>query len=267
MQFLIEQLADYNREVKLKSGKISCYSKKELKNKYPEKTYTLVGETKKIAKENDKEGITAVYGPQTLLSVSNYKANSRLLWREAGYISVGGNRYIALLKSRLAFLWFFLIGLLSVGVCLCLLFNVKEEQPSVIDPIPEPDKNISAIPDGDSNISTDAGTLSMTYVLKAKVSLSTGEVGIYFANPQKSNQNVVIELYIVNGEENVLLAKSGQIPRGNRLFKLEAEKNTLSRLKVGDYEGFYRIICWDAESGGKSLVEPKITDVVITVIE
>ncbi len=267
MGIVVEKKNDYNRSVKMKSNRIQCYNKKLLKRMYPDNGYRIVGETKRIDESVRKGGITATYDSSVSLSISNYKENSRLFYREAGYLSVGSNRYIVVLKRRLL-LWISVM-LAMIGITILLLWNpFEDKQVSLIEPLPDVDKNIVILPDGDDDDMASGGqSVSMSYVLEAKTSLSTREIGIYFANPHKSNQDVVLELYVIGGDEDVLLATSGRIPRGNSLTKMTAEEKALSRLKTGSYEAYYKIICYDSTTEEKALVEPKITDVQLTVIK
>ncbi len=269
MNFSIEHLVSYNKKLKIKSNNIECYDKGLLKRRHPDKDYKIIGETKRVLKSDEKSVLTATYSPAVTFTVSGYKSSSRLLYREAGYLSVGENNYIVVLKSRLAFLIWFLTALVILGTALFIILNAENDSPATtIKPLPDADENVVAIPNNKDEPSASGGnSISMSYVLEAKASLSTGEVGIYFSNPHKSNQDAVLELYIVNGNEEVLLATSGRIPRGNSLTEMTADNEALSRLTEGSYEAFYKIICYDSSSGAKALVEPKITDVNLTVIK
>ncbi len=290
MDLSIQFLSDYGHKVKLNNKEILCYSKDQLKEKYPENNFVLIGETKSLEEESkqNRDAISARYSSSIILSVDKYRKNSRLFYKEAGFLSTGKNCYIAVLKSRIPFWLHLFSGIIFLGVLLLLLLLPREAPPdpprppdtdpyiqTIPPPVTEPSPDTTDPPDTDYPPTTDTpdtdasggGSVSMTYVLIAKTSLSTKEVGIYFANPQKSTHDVVLELYIKRGEEALLLAKSGLIPKGNSLLKMTAEEETLNRLLLGDYEGYFNVICYDSETGKEALVQPQISGVTVTVIQ
>ncbi len=273
MGLSIEHLEDYNRRIKLGKNKISCYSKKGLERKYPNKGYYLYGETTGAfdeKKHKNKHCELAEYDEKLTLAVSPYRSNSRASYKEAGYLSTGNDRYVVLLKSRLPLfihLAVFLIVLICAAVALHYM-TLPPTPPPEPPPTVAPEKDPGAIklPD-DTPPAEGSGTLSLSYILKAKVSESTGEIGMYVSNPAKSNKNIVIQLFVKRHDGDLLLSSSGLIPRAHSLTSMTADKDALALLKKGEYEGYFKISCYDAESGKRELIEPQISDLSVTVID
>lgn len=262
---------DCDKTIKVEGIKIRCYSKKKMDELYKDETqYTLVGE---IKRKNKKEPISELSLLRSRFPVSALDSNNTTLYKKAGYIKVGPSHYVAILKHRFAFL-FWLFGLLGgIGcmtlVLLALLQNLNK--PTVIDPdhpLPTEDSNAQTIPvDEDEDekvVSQDGGgSVSMVYTLEAQVSLSSGEIQIYFRNPSASNHDVAIDLYIISGDQQIPIAQSGLIQAGYGLEKLTLLESV--NLSQGVYEGKYVVHFYNPETGERALVEPEITDLTVTV--
>lgn len=267
MPYIIRQKLDYDEEIELYGEQLDYYSPKQMKELYPDKgSYTIVGE---IRQNNKKEAIEKVKIGEKYRKVAAYKDFSRILNKEVGYLCVGDDEYIVILKSRLAFLLMLFglgFGILAVG--LLLWFLLKPEVVTPINPLPPIDTGIQTLPgDGSTPAPADpngGGTVSMIYSLDAELSLSTGEISMYFQNPNASNHDVVLELYIISGEQQVLVAVSGRLPTGAGLYKMQFDE-TAAKLMEGIYEGKFTVHYYNPVTGEKALVESDITDVTITV--
>ena len=75
---------------------LGCYTKKQMKSLYPAKDYKQVGEFAPNSRE--KKTGTLLSGT-SILSLSRNGANSRLLFSEKGFVSVGEDQYAVLLQS------------------------------------------------------------------------------------------------------------------------------------------------------------------------
>ncbi len=266
----IEHRNDYDHVVKIDRQRLVCYSKAQLKRRHPQGDYTLVGESVQLFAQKGKrapQGMEMSYGGRLSLSVTPYRHRRRLLYREAGYLSLGDGRYLALLKPIWP-LWLLLLLLLCVAIPAAVTLD-QTGQTDPTDPphiVPMPSEPTTATDPTQPGDSDSGGSLALSYVLEAKTSLSTGEVGVYVANPYRSTVDIVVELY-VEGETAVFLARSEKVSPGNSLILMDADPDTLARLSLGQYRCYYRVICFDVETGAQSLVEPKITDVILTVID
>ena len=260
---------DYDQTIKLEGTKIPCYSKKKMDKLYSEESmYTIVGETKR---KNKKDEIATLNVWRSKFIVSKLEDNSKVFYRKAGFVAVGPDQYVVLLKHRFAFLfWFFglLLGLLLAGLLLwSALFDRPE--PTIIDPdhpLPTEDVNAETLPDeGEAAVSDEGGgSVSMIYTLSVNASLSTGTAKIDFRNPSISNHDIAIILYVVSDGKEYPIAQSGLVKAGNSLSTLELFDDA-AILQEGTYSGKYLVLYYDPVTGEKALVEPEITDLVITV--
>ena len=273
---------DYEEEVKLNGIEIPCYSKKDLENMYPNDNWKIVGETKaknkkKIRSElflSDVIDINQLdvddMGKEIPFKVSRAGTHSKLLYKRAGYVPVdlGEDNYIALLKFRAAFI-FWLVGLLGlligIGVTLFFLLN-HEEDPFVFNPMPPVDTSAQKNENDneESRPLEQGGLMSMVYKLKAEISLSTNDIKIYFQNPGKSNHNVALELYVVSGGNEVKIAESGVIEPGFMLRHLTYEPENVV-LSEGNYEGKFKVIYYNPETGERAFVDSELVGVKIIV--
>ena len=277
-------IAEYEKTVKLNGVEIPCYTKKELDDKYPNDDWTLIGETKKKNKKriraelflSDVKSLNELNlddeGNEIPFEVCGVGQHSKILYKRAGYVPVnsGEDTYVALLKFRAAFIFWLLGLLLLLGLIAGLIFwhfhNPGDDTPTY-DPLPPVDTNATPVEGDDTVQNTDGGAfISMEYRLKAKLSLSTGNIEIYFKNPKKSNQNAVLSLYVVSDDSETMIAESGMIQTGYELRSLQFMSDRVE-ISEGRYKGKFKLTYYDPETGQKSFVQPEIVDVVITVTE
>lgn len=268
MNYATMRTTDHDRKLKFEGQEIFCYSKKQLDKLYPGGGYRVVGE---VCHNNKKEEIAQLRINKESHKVSQIGGHSKLLYKRVSYVCVGDDLYIAILKNQIPF-FIILFGLL-VALALALTLTLGgEDGPIVIDPdhpLPDVDSNSTQIEDDDSqkpDVEEGGGSVSMIYTLSANVSLSTGEASIYFKNPNASSHDVSVELYIVSGESEYLVAQSGLIKAGYALNTLSLDKDG-PQLSEGVYTGLYRLRCYDPVSGEMALVAPEITGVEITVTQ
>lgn len=274
MQYKAILTHDHDQKVKLGQEEILCYSARQLNKLYPNGGYHVAGETRA---GNKKEAVADFTAGQTTFKVSKEGTFNHMTNRCAGYVKVGEDQYLALYKSRLPFL----LALIALIALLAFLLSVLIAGPDVPvvtpdHPLPEVDQNAVAIdPEspledeheeepGFSENEEGGGALSMIYTLEADVSLGKGQIGIYFKNPTASTHDVVLEMYIVSEGEEYLAARSGRIQAGYELKTMElmTEKVILSE---GNYNGLYKVHCYDPVTGELALVAPEITDLKVTV--
>lgn len=263
-------LPEYDKRLKLNEQDFLAFSKKNLNKVYKNKNYIVVGEVKK---EKSKDNTDLFVIGNENYSVARLGSHSKLLNRKAGFVCVGGDNYIAVLKSRVPFLIWLLVLLAGIGVGMALLINMLtgNDIPVIAPdhPLPDVDSNIEEIEDDNSgtpnsNISEGGGSVSMIYSLNAEIDLTDSDIDILFKNPSKSNHDVVLELYVTKDGERILIAQSGRIPAGKRLSTMTLMPDT-AILTEGIYEGVYKVIYYNPQTGERALVESDITDVEVTV--
>lgn len=272
---------DYDIKVKVGKYDIFCYSEKKLKEVYKDKEYgpKIIGDARKFKREVDEKGSAKKKKPKKepfgsleiqkgSLKVFEVDSQSRIRYKRSGYVCVGGDTYVRILTDRLYFfLWTF--GLLAALILLALLLwkLLIPEEVTPDNPLPPPDQWI--VPDDDGGETAKpsengGGSLSMIYTLEAKLDLSAGEIEIYFKNPSASNHDVVLEFYVLSGENEYLIATSGRLPAGYGLTKLTLAENAPA-LQEGTYQGMYRLLLYNPVTGERANVQPEIPEVVITV--
>lgn len=272
MDYTIIPQDNYHGEVKLGKEKrrIRCYSPEQMKKMHPNDDYNLAGET---LSNNKAEKIAQLAVGDENYIVSNPGSHNKLLYKVSGYVTVDGEVYVAILTSRLPFLLILLAmvaGIAAAGtvtVSMLLAPPIPEEEP--LNPVPQIDPLVEPIEnDNYEQVKSEkgGGFISMTYTLNATLHLSDGTIDITYKNPGKSNQNVVLELYIISEDTEVLIARSGLIAPGYELNKLTFIEDS-AILQTGTYNGKYMAIYYNNETGEKAMVESKITDVKITVTD
>lgn len=258
---------DHDKTIQYQSQDVYCYSKKQLDKLYPNGGYKILGEAKANNKKDEIARLLLNKSDDELI-ISEEGSHSALLYKSAGYVCVGDDEYVALLKSRL-----FLILLLGgLGLLALLIYLLIPRGPLVIDPdhpLPEKDPYVEVMGDDlteKAEVDEGGGSVSMIYTLEAKAALSSGEVTIYFKNPNASSHDVVIELYLLAGEKEVLVARSGRVEPGYALNRLDLMSDA-AVLSEGVYNGLYKVQCYDPETGEKALVAPEITGVEVSVTQ
>jgi hypothetical protein len=115
-------------------------------------------------------------------------------------------------------------------------------------------------PEGSQDLSYGGGSVSLTYMREVTVDLSEKQAKLLFANPGKSNQDMVIQIII----QDVVICQSGTLTPGHQVKMLDLLKGTEKLLSAGVYEGKFNILYYHPESGEKAIVNTEIP-VTITV--
>lgn len=104
------------------------------------------------------------------------------------------------------------------------------------------------------------GSVSLTYSTDVQITLQDDKAKLFFANPGKSNQDMVLQLVI----QNEVIAQSGKITPGKKVHTLALLEGAAEKLQYGGYEGEFIVLYYQPDSGEKSIVNTKIP-VKITV--
>ena len=118
--------------------------------------------------------------------------------------------------------------------------------------------------DGDEKLSQPegGGAVSLTYAKEVGISLSDKSATLLFANPTKSNQDMVLQLVI----DDVVILQSGRLTPGNSISSLNLLDGIEQRLAAGGYDGMFIILYYDRVSAEKAMIHTEIP-VTVTVTE
>ena len=160
---------------------------------------------------------------------------------------------------------------LLIVVILLLLRSCQGQSPAGPSKVLEPDypqmtedPNADTIPDDDSEkpvVSNGGGSVTISFMDNVTYSLSTGELSLYYQNPNASTHNVVVQVILENGEDESLLAQSGILTPGHQVTALQADAGA-PQLSVGGYNGKLKLLFYDPETGERAIVD---TDIPCTV--
>ncbi len=155
------------------------------------------------------------------------------------------------------------------AVSLCLLVTVAativgiwgiQKKATVLAPDYAPrdtEKNAVSIgDDGDKKLDQPkgGGAVSLTYAKEVSVSISGKTATLLFANPTKSNQDMVLQLAI----DDVVILQSGRLTPGNKVSELSLLDGAEKRLAAGGYHGKFVVLYYDRTSGEKAMVNTEI---------
>ena len=126
------------------------------------------------------------------------------------------------------------------------------------------EENAETIPDdtGDKMENPEGGgAVSLTYSNEVTIDISDKAAALYFANPGKSNQDMVIQIAI----QDTIILQSGTLSPGNQVKILNLLEGAEDMLQPGGYEGKFIVLYYDLTSGEKSMVNTEIP-VTINVV-
>ena len=106
------------------------------------------------------------------------------------------------------------------------------------------------------------GAVSITYTTQVEVSLSAQQATVYFANPSKSNQDIVLQIVV----QDVVIAQSGTLSPGKQTEKLDLLPDAAAQLTPGGYNGNFVVLYYQPDTHEKTIVNTEIP-VNITVVQ
>lgn len=104
------------------------------------------------------------------------------------------------------------------------------------------------------------GAVSLTYSKEVTIDLSDNVAKLLFANPYKSNQDMMLQIVI----QDTVIVQSGLLPPGHQVTKLELFDN--AKLSKGTYEGKFVVLYYQKDTGEKAMINTEIP-LTITVEE
>lgn len=169
-------------------------------------------------------------------------------------------------KRNLLILLLLLITLAAVCVTIWALFFRDPAPPLPPDYAPqETEENAESIPDDTGEKLENpqgGGSVSLTYSREVSIDLSEQKATLLFANPGKSNQDMVLQIVI----QDTLIVQSGTLKPGNQVTTLNLISGAEKQLAEGTYEGMFQISYYSPETGEKAIVNTQIP-VTITVTQ
>ena len=96
------------------------------------------------------------------------------------------------------------------------------------------------------------GAVNLTYSKEVGVDLSDRIIHLMFANPKRSNQNMIVQVKI----QDTVAAQSGLITPGHQLTRLDLFDNI--SLSAGDYKGALVVLYYQNETGEKATLTTEI---------
>ena len=151
-----------------------------------------------------------------------------------------------------------LITLSAMAVTVWALFFRKPEVRLAPDYAPvAAEQNAQPIP-GDQAVQEQAepgsGSVSLTYSTEVDINLGSGRVDLLFANPGRSNQDMVLQIVI----QDTVLLQTGRISPGNQVYGLQLSADAVQMLSPGGYEGSFLIFYYDPVSGEKAIINTEV---------
>lgn len=168
--------------------------------------------------------------------------------------------------SKFLILLLLIITFVALGVTVWALFFRSSGPTLTPDYAPiEEEQNAEAIPD-DGGEKLEApqggGSVSISYSTEVSISLTDETASLYFANPGKSTQDMVVQVVI----QDTILVQSGTLKPGNQVTSLSILEGAANQLSTGGYNGKLVILFYDETTGEKAVVNTEIP-VTITVNE
>jgi len=195
-EFLYLSKEDYDKKLKINGDELLVYSKKKLKDLYPEKDYEIIGETFEKKKRNKEKDIGKIELNDKLLYVGENGKHNKLFKKPSAFVEVDGGGFVVLLKTRL--LPIILIGVLLLCLIsggLWMIFGNRGEDPGGDDvdikPIDSVVLTITGIVTKDGKPVENA-KLSLQYGNEEIATATTDAEGKYLINDVKNgNYNLV----------------------------------------------------------------------------
>lgn len=153
------------------------------------------------------------------------------------------------------------VAVIAVGIAVWAVFFRDVRPVLAPDQAPAQEPAAESIPgdDGEKLESPQGGgSVSLTYSRDVTIDLSDGTASLYFANPGRSNQDMVLQIVI---RDNVIV-QSGTLAPGNQVKSLPLLQDTAEMLSAGSYEGKFTVLYYDPDTGEKAMVN---TDIPLTI--
>lgn len=169
-------------------------------------------------------------------------------------------------REKLLILLLALITLIAVCVTIWALFFRNPAPALAPDYAPQKEEENAEPIGGDGEEKLEAkeggGAVSLTYSDEVGISLSGRAASLYFANPGKSTQDMVVQIVI----QDEVIIQSGTLKPGNQVTALALLDGAEKKLTAGGYDGTFVVLYYDPDTGEKAAVNTEIP-IAVTVSE
>lgn len=171
-------------------------------------------------------------------------------------------------RSKRLIILLLVVAVAAVGIAVwAVSFRGQDEQITDLTPdyAPQQEENVESMGDeGDEKLEAaeGGGAVSLTYSVDVSVSLSEETVSLYFGNPSRSTENIVLQLMI----QDTVIMQSGLIEPGSQVSTLSLLAGAAEHLEPGGYDGKFVVLYYDPETGARAIVTTEIP-VTVTVTE
>ena len=116
--------------------------------------------------------------------------------------------------------------------------------------------------DGDKKLdqAEGGGAVSLSYSTNVDIRLDKKLATLFFANPSKSNQDMVLQIVV----HDIVVAQSGTISPGKQIGKMDLLSSGARKLQAGGYDGKFVVLYYQPDTHEKTIVNTDIP-VKITV--
>lgn len=161
--------------------------------------------------------------------------------------------------------WWIVAGILVLLIAALLIYHFTnyEQNNTMLIPDVAPDnmdENIEKIPNDTStkDDSTNGASVRLTYSDEVTIDLRKETASLYFGNPGRSNQDMILQIVI----QEEVIAQSDLIPAGYQLKTMDLRTDAASILQAGSYHGKFMIYYYDQETDELATIN---TEIPITV--
>lgn len=159
-----------------------------------------------------------------------------------------------------------IITVIAIGVTVWALF-FRDTGPALApDYAPQEEEQHAETIPNDNGEKMDqpegGGSVSLSYSKEVTIDISDGTAELYFANPGKSNQDIVLQI-VIQGE---VIVQSGTLKPGNQVSSLNLLEGAAKKLAAGGYDGTFMVLYYNPDTGEKAVVNTEIP-ITITVNE
>lgn len=171
-------------------------------------------------------------------------------------------------KKKRRYLLLLLLLLLLLAGCVAAIIMLLSDRAS--GPVLEPDYPLVEVDPGAKPIEGDGGSqekpetpqgggsVSLVYSDQVTLDAGTGLVTLYYQNPSRSIQNVVVQVVLESGEDEFLLAQSGRLEPGFMVTSLARDEGFDAKLSPGGYKGHFNLLFYDPDTGERAVVDTRI---------
>lgn len=168
-------------------------------------------------------------------------------------------------RRRLLIIILVLLLLIAIGITVWALFFRDTTPVLAPDYAPQQTEENAEPINGDSDgeklqQQQGGGAVSLTYSKEVTIDLSEKVAKLMFANPNKSNQDMMIQIVV----QDTVIVQSGLLSPGFQVTKLDLFDN--AKLSSGQYEGKFVILYYQKDTGEKAMLNTEIP-INITVEE